>query len=347
MLQKTQSTQVNRWKQILILPMLVAFVFLFNTEVVAKEVATVNTTTTSTEFFTVEEDAGDLVVVITKNTTVDELKAYKKLFKSQKITFEYSDVDFNSKGEISGISLVLKTKDNAANGKFETINDKAISDIHVGKRGDELFVKSKGIEKAVKGAYAYTVTSEFKEDGEEEEEGVKSQKIVFRTGKDGKVKVNKWVEKKDVQTIDIKKDGDKEVIIINGKELRPDEIIEEEIEIKNGDTTTTSFIYTVSSDEDGEKEEGEEEEQEVKVIKHATSKIKFTSTSTNGEKKPLFVVDGKVVPNDYFTKLDPDNIESITVLKDKSAIKQYGDKGKNGVIIVKTKKKTLSKILCK
>ena len=37
-------------------------------------------------------------------------------------------------------------------------------------------------------------------------------------------------------------------------------------------------------------------------------------------------------------KLDPNKIESVTVLKGDSAIEKYGDKGKNGVVIIKTKK---------
>ena len=37
---------------------------------------------------------------------------------------------------------------------------------------------------------------------------------------------------------------------------------------------------------------------------------------------------------DALSKLVPDHIKSISVLKDKSAQAVYGDKGKNGVIIV-------------
>lgn len=326
MLQKTKSTQINRWKQALIVPMLIAFVFMFNTEVVAKEI----TTTTDTNI--IEADAGDLVVVITKNTTVEELKAYKKLFKSQKITFEYSDVNFNSKGEISGISLVLKTKNNAANGKFETKDDKSISDIHLGKRGDELFVKSKGVDKIIKDAYVYTVTSEFKEDGEIE--GSKNKKIVFRTGDKGKVKVlNTWTDKDDVKTIDIRKKDGKEVIIINGKELSPEEIIEEEIEIKKSDGDNNVFVYAYSSDGDDD----DEKEVKVKVTKKYDNKIVLNSS--NSKEKPLIVIDGKEASYEKFTKLDPDDIKSVSVLKGKSATEMHGEKGENGVILIETKKK--------
>ena len=50
---------------------------------------------------------------------------------------------------------------------------------------------------------------------------------------------------------------------------------------------------------------------------------------------PLILVDGTEVPN--VKGLKPDNIESISVLKDNSATAIYGAKGKNGVILVTTK----------
>ena len=51
--------------------------------------------------------------------------------------------------------------------------------------------------------------------------------------------------------------------------------------------------------------------------------------------QPLVIIDGKeAMDKDALSKLAPDHIKSISVLKDKSAQAVYGDKGKNGVIIV-------------
>lgn len=56
-------------------------------------------------------------------------------------------------------------------------------------------------------------------------------------------------------------------------------------------------------------------------------------------KKALFVVDGKVQKKDFDLKtILPDDIKSINVLKDKSAIEKYGEKGINGVVEINTKK---------
>ena len=59
----------------------------------------------------------------------------------------------------------------------------------------------------------------------------------------------------------------------------------------------------------------------------------YSSDGKSG--KPLFVVDG--LEAESIESLSPDRIASITVLKDASAEALYGEKGKNGVIIVTTK----------
>jgi TonB-dependent SusC/RagA subfamily outer membrane receptor len=55
-----------------------------------------------------------------------------------------------------------------------------------------------------------------------------------------------------------------------------------------------------------------------------------------GKDKPLILVDSKEVEN--IDRLNPNDIESISVLKDNAAVNVYGEKGKNGVILVTTKR---------
>ena len=51
--------------------------------------------------------------------------------------------------------------------------------------------------------------------------------------------------------------------------------------------------------------------------------------------KPLFIIDG--MPGDY-TTMNPNDIESIEVLKDASSTAVYGSSGSNGVVMITTKK---------
>lgn len=55
--------------------------------------------------------------------------------------------------------------------------------------------------------------------------------------------------------------------------------------------------------------------------------------------EPLFILDGKkLLSGEGIKSLNSEDIEAISVLKGESATKEYGDEGKNGVIIITTKK---------
>lgn len=60
--------------------------------------------------------------------------------------------------------------------------------------------------------------------------------------------------------------------------------------------------------------------------------------SINGNVEPLYVIDGVPLNSDNFRSINPNDIESVSVLKDAGATSIYGNRGANGVIIVKTKK---------
>lgn len=53
--------------------------------------------------------------------------------------------------------------------------------------------------------------------------------------------------------------------------------------------------------------------------------------------RPLFVLNEKVVSADEVSKISPEDIESVSVLKDKYATDKYGEAGKNGVIEIRLK----------
>jgi TonB-linked SusC/RagA family outer membrane protein len=65
------------------------------------------------------------------------------------------------------------------------------------------------------------------------------------------------------------------------------------------------------------------------------SNIFIRGVATTGSTQPLLIVDN--IPRS-FQNLDPNTIESITVLKDAAAVAPYGVAGANGVILVTTKR---------
>ncbi len=64
--------------------------------------------------------------------------------------------------------------------------------------------------------------------------------------------------------------------------------------------------------------------------------IRGIATFASSPQSPLLVVDG--VPDRSINNIDPEDIESFTILKDASATAVYGTRGANGVILVNTKK---------
>ena len=69
-------------------------------------------------------------------------------------------------------------------------------------------------------------------------------------------------------------------------------------------------------------------------------RIRGGSSSLMGNNAPLYVVDGQPVVSEADGSLkgiNPNDIESIRVLKDAASTSMYGARGANGVIIIKTK----------
>ena len=63
-------------------------------------------------------------------------------------------------------------------------------------------------------------------------------------------------------------------------------------------------------------------------------KKKEVIVDLNSETHPLVIVNGTEMPYDKFVSISPNIIKSITVLKNKEALTKYGEKGKDGVILV-------------
>jgi len=71
------------------------------------------------------------------------------------------------------------------------------------------------------------------------------------------------------------------------------------------------------------------------------SSIFVRGVSTTGNNDALIVVDG--IPDRNLTLVDVNDIESVTVLKDASAVAPYGSRGANGVILITTKRGKVGK----
>ena len=70
----------------------------------------------------------------------------------------------------------------------------------------------------------------------------------------------------------------------------------------------------------------------------ARSTVRIRGVSSFQNNDPLYIVDGTPLQDSYLNWLNPDDIESMSVLKDASAASIYGAQAGNGVIIIRTKR---------
>jgi TonB-dependent SusC/RagA subfamily outer membrane receptor len=70
----------------------------------------------------------------------------------------------------------------------------------------------------------------------------------------------------------------------------------------------------------------------------ATAMVRIRGFGSINSNSPLYVVDDVPVSANNINAINPNDIESINILKDASATAIYGVRGGNGVVVIKTKK---------
>ncbi len=101
------------------------------------------------------------------------------------------------------------------------------------------------------------------------------------------------------------------------KEINPDDI--ESVSVMKDD----NLIIIRTKDKSGKKASGENYREKIRVVPDDV----------------LYIIDGKTVDKGEFEKLEPDNIESVSVLKGKEQVSKFTDKNYDGVIKIVTKDK--------
>ena len=323
MLNKSKSNKRNILKVAFILPALAIFLVSFNT----KEVYVPMKPTLATPSNSVQNP--QLIEIrIDKNTTDKELIDLKKDLSKKGIDFSYTVVH-NSKKEIIEISVdfattnddgkIIRSSSSFSNGDegidpVHIIYDKETNSISMGSKVDMPSKKRK------------KVLIEVDEDDD--------KMIWVEADGDG----DDDVEHRRIEIID---ENGKETIKVNGKEVsrkefdkmkKEDGLHEKHIKIKKSkeDKDENIFIMKMSTDD-------EDEDMDIMDIEEGGHKKVFIMKS-EGDEKPLFLINEKEVEENEIEKLDPSNIESMNVLKGEMAAKKYGDKGKNGVVEITIKK---------
>jgi bla regulator protein blaR1 len=73
------------------------------------------------------------------------------------------------------------------------------------------------------------------------------------------------------------------------------------------------------------------------IVEDGPNEVRLLMPDTPDEDRPLVIIDGEVAENFELNGLNPDEIESIEVIKGDAAIEVYGDKAANGVVVISLK----------
>lgn len=126
-----------------------------------------------------------------------------------------------------------------------------------------------------------------------------------------------------IEVLGVKMTPDNIIYIIDGKEVKayevtmlpPEEILT--IDVLKGVSATSAY---------GEK------------AKNGAIVVTTKQTNIKGASNPIYVIDDVISTKEASDKLKPDEIQSVNVLGAENARVLYGEKGKNGAVIIKTKK---------
>jgi hypothetical protein len=281
MLNKNQSKKKNSWKYYTVIPVLAAFVLLFQIKVIAKE-----------KQQTVKGVSGEIksvdVYKIRKTSTDAELKEIKEKLKSiHNIDFEASEIKRNGESNLTSIKIDVK------NGSQETQSIQTGSD-----------------------------------------QTIKDFGIIVITDQNGSKKVG-------IQT-DSPQIGDSKTInsnaaaskTINAKKTTTNTNTNVNTNSTNSTTTNaninTNVSTTITSDN---------KNTTTITTKDGGAIMVSNSVNANNNGKQLIIIDGEEMPATFnLEDINDKDIKAMNVYKGEMSIAKYGEKGKNGAIVIETRK---------
>jgi hypothetical protein len=272
MLHKSKSNKFNQLKFALVLPLLTLFMMSFNTKDIYIEIPL------NEEPVMTIVQTEDIEQIFTKDMSDNDLILIKKKLANKGVNFDYSGVERDENGDITAIKTEFEYNGNS--GTYNINSDKAMEPF-IFKSNEDSFVVGNFTDKTPK---TYTTAN-------------------------GKTKVQA--------------SGSSKVYVF--EETDSDEDSQKKHKDIKNEVSTIVYETKTWTNENGEK------------TSISASENGKTNVFVSKSEEPLFVINGKVVVKSEFEDVDSDRIKSINVLKGATALKSYGNKGKNGVVIMSTK----------
>ena len=285
MLHKKKSNSNGQWKLTLIAPLLLAFIFTFNTEVIAQE--------KKKEVKKIEKKVEIYAIGFSKETPQEKLDKIVQDFADKGLDVKFSGIKRNKNNHITAIEVSAKAKSGKTSSSFGSNLKEGIHPITIrfDQENNDLSIGS-GKERGMH-RYAYRTKG--------------GKKRIKSKGKGGTFifKSNGDTDDEDVN-IWINKDGDTTKII--KKEIE----IEEEVGDENEDMEEIII----------EENDGSSSKKVIKefVTVRGKGKGKHIIISTNEDDDPnvitSYIINGKKMTREEFKKMDPDKIKTIEIKKE-------------------------------
>ncbi|MCI4668298.1 MAG: T9SS type A sorting domain-containing protein [Bacteroidia bacterium] len=279
------------------------------------------------------EDEG-VNIIIKAWTSEKKLNQLKRTLRSRDIYLKFKSVERDEEGKIVGISGSISFPDGAT-GSF---SGRGINNLMVSIKRD--FVDGSWMKLKI---YTGETKNQASFPKVKKEEVVLEEETnfpVIRLTKNGKETQPLYVV-----------DGE---IVLEGiklKEINPEDI--SHIEVIKGESAVKKYeelgqngvveIYSKDKLKLKDKSILKGAKKGDKTIFKSSKPVKIKIQTDGGiaETEPLYIIDGKRYTNKSgFTELYPNDIQEVNVIKGEKAIEIYGNDGKDGVVLIKTKKKT-------
>ncbi|PKP07667.1 MAG: hypothetical protein CVU10_09085 [Bacteroidetes bacterium HGW-Bacteroidetes-5] len=315
MITKKKSTRSASLKAMFVLPLTLFAVILFADEKVTSALEPVSN--------------AKITDLIQKDTTKEVSKSVKIILNGDKAASANGDIVVSAKGDIADstkkvkVRMILNGKDTSTMVYSIALKDSLNSSVIVIDNNKNINIENKKIKevKVVKG-----------------EKGEKS--VLWVTSADEKkplIVVNGEIKK---PAFDITNYSPESIYSIN--------ILKDEAAISKYGDAGINGVIEITLKDGAQKIDGKTEvKNEIRVIginkidKNSPDSVKseIRIKSSGNVQNPLYVIDGKVIKEGGdINAIKAENIESINILKDKTAIEKYGERAKNGVIEITLKK---------
>ncbi|SDF79377.1 M56 family metallopeptidase [Mucilaginibacter sp. P25] len=259
-------------------------------------------------------------------------------------------LDTNKKYRITGDqkkdSLILMVNGAISTGK--NLDATKIDNVYI-LAGDRVrkFAKIED-DKPVKVVYVITKDAPNKEELEKEVAKTRGISKVVTTNASGDVLLDDDNNNVNVNTLTIVPDNKnvdvkrlKNVVVVKGLSRSTSASSSSTVTVNGVKAKPVALSYSITSDDNVAVAGGGDvvvtgygKKANVKALK-----VNGMNIMIDGKKDPLVIIDGKTSTLDAFKKMDINTIDSIAVMKSDEGTKKYGDKAKNGVVMISTRKK--------